>query len=183
MKKNILVLTGSPRKNGNSDRMAEAFIKGALSAGHQAVKFNAGTKKIGGCKACKKCWSKDEPCIYRDDFDQLTALLEEADVLAFSTPLYWFTFSAQILAPINRLYAYQRDNCKRPLKIKESFLFVCGADDDISIFEGTIATYRGIAGYMQWQDKGILAVPGVQEVGEIDQTDALQKAEDFGRSL
>jgi hypothetical protein len=87
--KNILLLTGSPRRYGNSDRMAEAFTKGALDAGHNVMLFNAGRKEIGGCKACKECWSKGEPCIYRDDFDEVAPLLEEAEVILFATPLYW----------------------------------------------------------------------------------------------
>lgn len=183
MSKNILVLTGSPRRNGNSDRLAEAFTKGAHAAGHNVMLFNAGRKEIGGCKACQECWSKGEPCIYRDDFDELTPLLEQADVILLSTPLYWFTLSAQILAPINRIYAYISDNCKRPLKIKESLLFVCGADEDLKIFDGAVATYKAILKYMKWEDKGILTVPSVQDKGDIDKTDALSQAEKLGRSI
>jgi len=183
LKNNVLVLTGSPRKNGNSERMADAFIRGAKAAGNEAVKFNTANKQIGGCKACKKCWPKDEPCIFRDDFDQLTPLLEKADVLVLATPLYWFTFSAQILAPLNRIYSYLSENCKRPLKIKSSYLFVCGADEEMEVFDGTIATYRSITGYMKWEDKGILAVPGVQDAGAIENTDALQRAEAMGKTL
>ncbi len=183
MPKNILVLTGSPRRNGNSDRMAEAFTKGALAAGHKVMVFNAGRKDIKGCKACNKCWSEGEPCIYRDDFDELTPLLEEADVIMFSTPLYWFTLSAQIMAPLNRIYAYISDDCKRPLKIKESFFFVCGADEDIKIFDGAVTTYKAISNYTKWKNKGILTVPGVQAKGDIDKTDALSQAEKMGRSL
>jgi multimeric flavodoxin WrbA len=181
--KNILILAGSPRNNGNSDRMAEAFAKGALAAGHNVMLFNAGRKEIGGCKACKRCWSEGEPCIYRDDFDELAPLLEKADVLLLSTPLYWFTLSAQIMAPINRIYAYLSDNCKRSLKIKESLLFVCGADDDMKVFEGTISTYKAILNYMKWEDKGILTVPGVQNKGDINKTDALVQAEKLGSSI
>ncbi len=183
MKKNVLVLTGSPRRNGNSEKMADAFIRGAVAAGHEVHKFNAGANKIGGCKACKKCWSKGEPCIYRDDFDQLTPLLEEAEILVLASPLYWFTLSAQILAPINRFYAYQSDNCQRPLKIRESCLLVCGADEDMQIFDGTIATYKSIVTYMKWKDRGILVVPKVQDKGDIDETEALDKAKALGRSL
>ncbi len=183
MKKNVLVITGSPRKNGNSEQLADAFIRGALAAGHQTVKFNAGSMDIAGCKACEKCWSKGRPCIYRDDFDKLTPLLEEADILVLATPLYWFTFSPQILAPINRMYAYQSDNCQRPLKIKESCLLVCGADEDLKIFDGTIATYKAIVNYIKWKDRGILVVPKVHEKGEIAGTDALLEAETLGKSL
>jgi multimeric flavodoxin WrbA len=182
-KKNVLVLTGSPRKKGNSDRLAEAFIKGAVSAGHDVIKFEAAAKKIGGCKGCKKCWSKDKPCIYRDDFDQLAPLLEGADVIVFCTPLYWFTFSAPIKAAIDRIYAYLSDNRRRSLKIKESFLFVCGADPDMHIFEGIIATYREIVSYMKWTERGVLAVPKVQDKGDIEGTDALLKAEEMGKAV
>jgi multimeric flavodoxin WrbA len=183
IKKNVLVLTGSPRKNGNSDRMAEAFIRGAVTAGHDVIKFETAAKKIGGCKGCKKCWSKDRPCVNRDDFDLLSPLLEGADVLVFCTPLYWFTFSAPLKAAIERIYAYLRDNRQRSLKIKESFLFVCGADSQLKIFDGIIATYKEIVSFLKWTDRGILAIPKVSEVGDIEHTDALIKAEELGKTV
>ncbi len=182
-KRNVLVLTGSPRKNGNSDRMAEAFIRGAVSAGHEVIKFETAAKKIGGCKGCKECWSKDQPCVHRDDFDQLAPLLEGADVLVFCTPLYWFTFSAPIKAAIERIYAYLRKNRKRSLKITESYLFVCGADSQLKIFDGIIATYKEIVSFLKWTDRGILAVPKVSDVGDIEHTDALIKAEELGKMV
>lgn len=181
--KNILILTGSPRKNGNSDRMADAFTKGAVSVGHQVTKFETARKEIGGCRACKTCWSKGKPCSFQDDFDELAPLLEAADVIVFSTPLYWFGFPAQIKAAIDKMYAYIGKGCKHPLKIKESLLMVCGADEDIKIFDGITATYREIAHYMKWENKGVLVVPNVSEKGDIEATDALMKAEEYGRSL
>jgi multimeric flavodoxin WrbA len=182
-KKNILVLTGSPRKSGNSDRMADAFIKGALSVGHEVTKFETARMTIGGCKACKTCWSNGNPCSFQDDFYDLAPLLESADVIVFSTPLYWFSFSAQIKAAIDKMYSYVGKNCKRPLKIKESILLVCGADEGMKIFDGIISTYREIAHYMEWEDRGVLAVPKVKEKGDIEATDALMRAEEYGKSL
>ncbi|MHB8124577.1 MAG: flavodoxin family protein [Desulfitobacteriaceae bacterium] len=182
-KKNILVLTGSPRSNGNSDMMADAFIKGALSAGHEVTKFETARKKISGCKACNTCWSKGKPCSFQDDFDELAPLLEAADVIVFSTPLYWFGFPAQIKVAIDKMYAYTGKDCKRSLKIKESLLLVCGADEGMKIFDGIIATYREIANYMKWEDKGVLVEPKVNEKGDIEDTDALAKAEEYGKSL
>lgn len=182
-KKNILVLTGSARRNGNSDRMADAFIKGVLSVGHEVTKFETARRKIGGCKACKTCWSKGKPCSFQDDFDELAPLLEEADVIVFCTPLYWFSFSTQIKAAIDRMYAYVGKSCKRPLKIKESLLLVCGADEGVEVFDGIRATYREIAHYMKWEDKGVLAVQKVNEKGAIEATDALIKAEALGLAM
>lgn len=182
-RKNILVLTASPRKNGNSERMADAFIKGALSNGHKVTKFETSNKEIHGCKACETCWSKGKPCSFQDDFDELAPLLEEADAIVFSTPLYWFSFPAQVKAAIDKMYAYVSKSCNRPLKIKESLLLVCGADEDMKMFDGIIASYREIVHYMNWKEKGVLAVPKVNEKGDIEATDALIKAEEYGRSL
>ncbi|HYF82990.1 MAG TPA: flavodoxin family protein [Clostridia bacterium] len=182
-KKNILVLTGSPRRNGNSDRMGDAFIQGALSAGHEVTKYETARKVISGCKACKTCWSKGTPCSFNDDFDELASLLEAADIIAFVTPLYWFGFPAQIKAAIDKMYAYVGKNCKHPLKIRKSLLLVCGADEGMKIFDGIIATYNEIAHYMKWESRGVLAVPKVNEKGDIEATDALVKAEEFGKSL
>lgn len=183
VKKNILIVTGSPRNNGNCDRMAEAFLKGALSAQHNVTIFNAGRKEISSCKACNKCWSNGKPCIYQDGFNELAPLLESADVIVFATPLYWFSFPAQIKTAIDKMYAYLCDRSKQPLKIKESILLVCGADDDPGIFDGIKASYEQIAHCMKWEDKGILAVTKVSEIGDIDKTDALERAERLGKSL
>jgi multimeric flavodoxin WrbA len=163
--------------------MADAFIEGALSVGHEVTKYETAKKEISGCKACKTCWSKGKACSFEDDFDELGPLLEAADVIVFSTPLYWFSFPTQLKAAIDKMYAYVGKNCKHPLKIKESLLLVCGADGDMKIFDGIIATYKEIAHYMKWEDKGVLAVPKVNEKGDVEATDALVKAAELGKTL
>ena len=59
MSKRILILTGSPRRGGNSDLMADAFAKGASEAGNSVVQFNTAHKHIQGCRACDNCFSKE----------------------------------------------------------------------------------------------------------------------------
>jgi multimeric flavodoxin WrbA len=181
--KNILILTGSPRKNGNSHRMAEAFTLGALSKGHTVNTFSVADKTILGCTACDSCWQSGMPCIYRDDFDSLYPLLESADVLVYATPLYWFTFPAQLKAAIDKLYPYAGSRSPNPLKISESLLLVCGGDAEIRIFDGIIATYQEIASYMKWKDSGVLAVPAVHAIGDVNATEALDQAHQLGASL
>lgn len=183
MSKNVLVITGSPRKNGNSELMADAFIKGALSKGHQVTKFNAAAKTINGCRACDTCWSNGHACSFIDGFTELEPLLGKADTVAFASPLYWFGMSSQIKAAIDRLYAYTAKDCKVPLNITESVMLICGAGDDMEIFNGAIETYKGIANYLNWKNAGILAIPKVSAKGDILETDALQRAEQLGRTL
>ncbi len=181
MKKKILVLTGSPRKNGNSDRMAEAFIKGAQSAGHEVVKIVADSKNIKGCKACDACYSKGAACVFNDDFNEIAPHLESADAIAFITPLYWYTFPVQLKAVIDKFYAFS--HTQRPSNIKESYLLACAGDKEETAFEGLVKSYEHIAGYQKWQQKGQLLVAGVYEVGEIDATDALARAEKMGAAV
>ena len=179
MGKNILVITGSPRKGGNSDLLAEAFARGASVKGHTVAIFNA-LKNMGGCKACDTCWSKGRACTFTDAFTDLEPLLEQADTVVFATPVYWFSFSAQIKAAIDRMYAYVSPNTLRPLTIKESALLACAGDTDTHVFDGLVLTYEIMLRYMQWHNAGILTVPAVMDKGDILKTDALEKAEAFG---
>ncbi len=173
--KNILVLTGSPRKKGNSEALADAFIKGLETAGHKVTKFRAGKMKIKGCVACQKCYSKGDACVYNDDFNELAPYMEKADMIVLATPLYWFTFPSQIKAAIDKLYALMVG--KRDIKIKESVLLVCAETDDMVDFEGIVRSYELIANYMKWENKGMMLIPKVNEKGDILKTNALQEAQ------
>jgi multimeric flavodoxin WrbA len=181
--KNILVLTGSARSNSNSDLLAEAFIKGARAAGHTVKKFNTAKKKIYGCIACDTCWSTGYACSLEDDFRELQPLLEEADVLVLASPLYWFGFSAQIKAAIDKLYAYVETRTKRPLKIKEAVLLMSAGGEGQDVFAGAVATYQRIVAYSGWKDAGILTVDQINDKGAVLETDALKTAERLGASL
>ena len=53
MSKKIVVITGSPRKNGNSFAMTDAFIKAAEEKGHRVTRFDAAEMNVSGCHACE----------------------------------------------------------------------------------------------------------------------------------
>lgn len=181
MSKKILVLTGSPREGGNSDLLASAFMNGAEQSGHSVERFDAGRKKIMGCRACGTCFKKGTACSFDDDFNSLAPLLQEADALIFVTPLYWFTFTAQLKAAIDKLESFIAG--ERPLPIKECMLLTCAATEKEGEFSGLIASYQHIANYQQWQDKGFLTVSKISDKGDILHTDALAKAEQLGRDF
>ena len=184
MSKQILVLTGSPRKKGNSDMLADAFIKGAESAGHKAEKYICADHKIGGCMGCNGCWSTGKPCVQNDDFNEkLAPLLDKADVIVFCMPLYAYSFPAQIKGPLDRLFPYGKEEWMRPLKVKEAAMLVCGADDVDEAYSAVIESYRHLIGFFEWENKGELVVMGVNGIGEVKETDGLNRAEEFGRKI
>ena len=125
MKKNILILTGSPRKDGNSEKFADAFLLGAHESGHTVTKIRTANLKIKGCLDCKNCFTTETPCCIDDDFNnKIAPELEKADVLVLVTPLYWFTYTAQLKLVLDKMYAYMRK--KDALNVKEAVLLVCG---------------------------------------------------------
>lgn len=181
MKKNILVLTGSPRVGGNSDLLADAFIKGATKAGHEVFKYEVGKKNIKGCIACDTCYSKGTPCSFDDDFNNIAPHIEKADMIVLVTPLYWFTFPSNLKAVIDKTYSFIIGEKK--LNIKESMLLVCGEDNNESSFDGIVNTYKLILSYQKWTDRGHLVVPGVFNKGDILSTEYLVHAENMGNNV
>jgi multimeric flavodoxin WrbA len=181
MSKRILVLTGSPRKGGNTDKLADAFITGAKQAGHTTEIFTTADKHIKGCIDCQTCFSRGSACSIPDDFASLAPLMEQADMIVFATPLYCFSFPMQLKAAIDKLYSFLIG--KRPLKIKECILLVNGGVQDESKFEGIVKSYQFIAEFFNWKDSGIIIVTGLHDKNDILKTDGLIRAEALGKSI
>ncbi len=105
MKNKILIILGSPRRNGNSAALAEAVGKGAKAKGAIVEFVYLNALKIKPCQACKKCKDdKSNGCIIKDDMHQLYPKVKESNVIIIASPIYWFNISAQAKIFIDRLY-------------------------------------------------------------------------------
>ena len=105
MNKKMVVITGSPRKNGNSFAMTDAFMKAAESKGHTVTRFDAAMMNIGGCRACETCFKTGKACSFDDDFNRIAQAVLEADAVIFTMPVYWYSIPAQMKGVIDRLYS------------------------------------------------------------------------------
>ena len=102
----ITVLMGSPRKNGSTSAMADAFVAGAESAGHEVVRFDVGKMDIKGCMGCEYCHVQgDGQCIQQDDMQEMYPHLNDCDMIVFASPVYYWTLTAQMQAALHRFYA------------------------------------------------------------------------------
>ena len=100
MKKNILILSTSPRKNGNSEMLAREFARGAEEAGHNVELLSLHDKTIGFCKGCLAC-QKTQRCVIHDDADAIVRKMKDAEVIAFATPIYFYEMCGPCsIAPI-----------------------------------------------------------------------------------
>ena len=146
----ILILQGSPRKNGNTAWMAEEFKKAAEAAGHDVTLFDVAHKKIAGCLACEYCHGKGNgSCIQKDDMQELYPLLAEAECLVLASPIYYFTMSAQIQSAIQRFYSIGK-----PPKVRKTALLLSSYSP--GVYDGAIAEYKGIISFCGYEDAGIV---------------------------
>ena len=104
MKKRILLLSSSPRRHGNSDRLCDEFLRGAREAGHDAEKISLRDCRIGYCTGCGVCYDT-RTCPQRDDAAQIVGKMIAADVIVLATPVYFYTMSAQMKTLIDRCCA------------------------------------------------------------------------------
>lgn len=182
--KRILVITGSPRKNGNSSTLAESFIKGATEAGHQITRYDAASKEIKSCIGCNNCFSKENmACIFKDDFNELATFIMQSDIIVFVTPLYWFTYTAKLKAAIDKFYSLLIGD-KPEAKNKEAILLAVCGDERIAEFDTLIQQHKMMITANKWTEIGQLLVPGVLAKGDIsNKVEYLAKAEKLGRSI
>ena len=144
----ILILQGSPRAKGNTAWMAEEFKNAAEAAGHQVTLVNVAHKHIAGCQACEYCHGKGNgACIQKDDMQELYPLIAEAEVLVLAAPIYYFTLSAQIQAPIQRMYCVNA-----PAKVKKMALLMSSYSP--AVYDGALAEFRDICNYWQVENIG-----------------------------
>ena len=174
MSKNIVVITGSPRKNGNSFTMTDAFIKAAKAKGHNVTRFDAAMQKVGGCRACETCFKSGKACSFDDDFNLIAPAIEKADVVVFTMPVYWYSIPAQIKGVIDRIYSLVIGG--KDISNKECALIACCEEDDKSVLDGVRVPIERSAALLKWKMVGEVLITGVLNVGDIDKTDGLKQA-------
>lgn len=176
----ILLLEGSPRRGGNTERLADAFVKGAEGAGHRVTRFSVIDTRVNGCLGCNYCRSHGGECVQKDGMQDIFAAMKEADTIVFASPIYFFALTAQIKAVIDRLYASL--GAKASSVTSSALLLAYGGttEEDAA---GALAQYRVMSNYLGWNDLGIIQASGVNEKGEIEGNPALKQAEELGRAV
>jgi len=176
MNKNIVVLSGSARKNGNSEKLIASFKEGAESVGKNVTVFRVADMAIGGCVGCEYCIDNEGKCSLKDDMTIILDALSKTDVIVWASPIYYFSFTAQLKAVIDRMYPLINDKPKQT-----ALLLVC-ADDDIDTAAGALAIYHRTIKYYNWSSVGIVIATEVEHLGDIDGKPVLEEARQLGVS-
>ncbi len=174
MRKKIVVITGSPRKGGNSFAMTDAFIQAAEAKGHTITRFDAAAMKIGGCRACETCYQTGKACSFDDDFNTIAPAVLEADAIVFTMPVYWYSIPAQIKGVIDRLYSLVIGG--KDYADKECAMIVCCEEEDMSVMDGVRIPLERTAALLKWKVVGEVLIPGVLNKGDVSKTDGCTQA-------
>ncbi len=178
MSKNVLILSGSPRKSGNSDLLCDEFMKGAESAGHNVEKIRVAAKNIGYCHACYACRDTGI-CAIKDDMAEVLQKMIDADVIVLASPVYFYSIDAQLKALIDRTVARWLE-----VKDKEFYYIMTAADEEIASMETTLACFRGYAECVEGaKEMGVIYGTGVYEKGEIKGSKCMQEAFEMGKNV
>lgn len=177
MSKNILIISSSPRKGGNSEMLCERFAAGAREAGHTVETVSLRDTNIHYCLGCEHCVSHPGECVHTDDMPALLEKMVKAHVLVLATPVYFYSMAAQLKTVIDRCVARYTE-----IKGKELYFLLTAADKDITLMKGTVEALRGFAYCLEGaEEKGIVYGLGAWKKGEIASLPAMEEAHGMGR--
>ncbi len=181
----VVILKASPRAGSNSGRLAEELAAGARSAGGTVKEFSLHTMDLHACDGCDACQNpQGSGCVVDDDMQLIYPFLKQASVIVLATPVYWFTFSAQLKLAIDRFYALESPD-GHGLKGKAMVLVLTYGDSDpyTSGAVNAIRTFEDMCRYTGSPVSGILYGTAT-EPGEMDsRAELLARARALGVKL
>lgn len=167
---NVLIVNGSPRRQGNVARMLEAMRKEAEKCNMQASLLNIADLSVKPCTGCMAC-RKSLACVLPDDDAQQTLrLIQQCDVLIIGAPCYWGNMPGQLKVLFDRMvYGMMGESASgipRPLhKGKRAILVSTGTTPfpfNI-LFNQTHGTIRALREILRWS--GFKVVATVEQGG------------------
>ncbi|NLV25238.1 MAG: flavodoxin family protein [Deltaproteobacteria bacterium] len=192
MAKKIMIISGSPRDNGNTLTVADWVSTGATDAGAtvEIVRADRIPSKERGCTACMGCQNSEKfGCVIKDDISTIIAKIPEQNVLVLASPVYFMGFSAQIKCIIDRMYSLfkiTRDGkgITHPLQYTRFALIATAAgsyDHGLNLLEDNM---KAISSFFGKEYSSLLVPHAPVKVGSIiTDTELLENSLAFGREL
>lgn len=179
MSKKVLILSGSPRKGGNSDLLCDEFLRGAQESGNQVEKVFLRNKKVAPCNACYYCKNSGGKCAIPDDMAEILDKMQAADVIVMASPVYFYSIDAQMKAVIDRSVARWTN-----IPNKEFYYIMTAAEDSDTVMDCTLECFRGFAACLDGaREKGVIYGKGVYEAGAIKGLPAMREAYEMGKRV
>lgn len=179
MSKKVLILSGSPRKKGNSDLLCDEFMRGAKESGNEVTKIFLRDKKIAPCNACYYCSNSNGICAIKDDMKEVLDAMQVAQVIVMASPVYFYSIDAQMKALIDRTLARWTN-----MPNKEFYIIMTSAEDTETVMNCTLECFKGFISCLDdGVLKGVIEAKGVSEKGEVLKTKYMNEAYLMGKGI
>ncbi len=160
MSKKVLVITGSARKEGNTNTLAKAFVAGALAAGHEVEVFDAYKADMDGCHGDGSCHERGR-CGLKDDGQKLFDLMCWADTMVLVSPVYWGGFTSYMKKAIDRFYPFFGEKARQSCTVKDTILIAAAMSPEGSAFDTMRKEFDQINAILGFEKKAELLAPGL----------------------
>ena len=175
----ILVLGGSPNRQGSTQILTDSFRRDAEEAGHSVTVLNVANMNVHPCAGCIAC-GYDGPCVQKDDMTRIRKEVLDSDMLVFATPLYFFGISAQLKTVIDRFCAFSSRVHMR--NMKSAFLSVAWNEDDWTM-DAIREHYLTLVRYLNLRDMGMVLGTGCGTPAMTKRSRNPQAAYELGKKL
>ena len=175
----IVVITGSPHRNGTSAYLTDEFIRGAKEAGHEIERFDGAFLKVHPCIACEKCHTGSTGCVFKDDMLAIHEALIGADAVVLSSHIYYYGINAQLKTILDRVYA-RNEEIRHG---KQAALLLTMADDITESAESSEVWFRNYTKYMDWENAGVISAINSWTKDALLKTDFPEKAYQLGKGF
>ncbi len=186
--KSVLLFSGSPRKGGNSDLLADSFLAAAEEAGALTEKIFLYRANIGPCIECGSCDENGE-CVLQDDMVQIYPKILQADIIVVSSPIFFYNISSRTQALVERSQAmwvrkYVLKQVQNQDTKRQGVFLSVGATRGKLLFDGVIRVMRYYFDAIDTRFTAGLFIRGVEKKGQIKEHPwAIKRAGELGRAL
>jgi len=180
----IVALLGSPRPQGNSALMAQAFLEAAREQVAQTEAYLLNQMKIKGCQGCGKCKSESEACVVEDDLTPVYESIRGADVLVLASPVYFGDLSGQLKCFFDRTYAFANPDFTSRLAPGKISVMLLAQHAPQEMFDDIHPRYERWLKMFGFGENHLVRAVGVHEAGAVqDQPGVLEEARNLARQL
>jgi multimeric flavodoxin WrbA len=158
--KRIVILNGSPRRNGYTKALIQSFTEGAQSAGNEVREHYIHGMGVNNCIGCDSCMRTRKGCAQKnDDMQKIYEDLTWCDVVVFASPVFWGTFTAQLKAVIDRMFAwFNLDSL--PSTKRDCVLLMTARGSDYTM---ALDQYGVFSKYLGWNNLGTVLGRGLTD--------------------
>lgn len=177
--KNVLIISGSPRRGSNTDLLCDEFARGAKEAGARVEKLFLGDYDIKFFQEADERQVGDSADVAKDDAPMIVRKMLDADIIVLASPVYFMNIDGQMKTLIDRTYSHFIE-----LKNNEFYYITACADRAESTADFAITGFRGFVMCLpNPTERGMIKATGLGRKGSVKGTVFMQQAYELGKGV